>query len=89
MLEDRDPIEADVLKVPHHGGDTSDPAFLEATGAAVAVVSTGPNTYGHPNPGVLEVLRTAGMSVYRTDLAGEITVRFTDDGAVAVGSEAG
>jgi competence protein ComEC len=87
MLDDGDPIEADVLKVPHHGGDTSDAAFLEATGAGVAVVSTGPNTYGHPNPGVLEVLRAAGMSVYRTDISGEVTVRFTEDGAVAVGSD--
>jgi competence protein ComEC len=88
MLVDRDPIEADVLKVPHHGGDTSDPGFLEATSATVAVVSSGPNTYGHPNPGVLEVLRTAGMTVYRTDLIGAVTVRFTGDGDVVVGSAA-
>jgi hypothetical protein len=26
------------------------------------------------------------MAVYRTDLAGEVTVRFTEDGAVVVGS---
>lgn len=89
MLEDHDPIEADVLKVPHHGGDTSDPAFLEATGAGVAVVSVGANDYGHPNPGVLDVLQAAGMSVYRTDHAGDLAVRFTFDGDVIVGSTLG
>jgi competence protein ComEC len=86
LLEDHDAIEADVLKVPHHGGDTSDPEFLEATAAAVAVVSVGPNDYGHPNQGVLDVLSSAGMSVYRTDQAGDVTVRFTPDGSVVVGS---
>lgn len=76
LLEDGDPIEADVLKVPHHGGDTSTEAFFETTGATVAVVSTGPNDYGHPHPGVLATLGTLGMHVSRTDLGGDITVRF-------------
>jgi competence protein ComEC len=89
MLADGDRIEADVLKVPHHGGDTSIPAFYQATLAQVGVVSVGPNTYGHPNPSVLEDLRQAGIIDYRTDLVGEITVRFTDTGGVAVGSAAG
>ncbi|MGH2712112.1 MAG: ComEC/Rec2 family competence protein [Actinomycetota bacterium] len=88
MLEDGDAIEADVLKVPHHGGDTSDPLFLEATGASVAIVSSGTNTYGHPSPRVLELLRASGMSIYRTDLDGEVAVRFTAEGDVVVGSEA-
>lgn len=88
MLEDRDPMKADVLKVPHHGGDTSDAVFLESTGASAAVVSVGENTYGHPNPALLEILQAAGMAVYRTDLAGEVTVRFTEHGAVVVGSRA-
>jgi competence protein ComEC len=86
MLEDADPIQADILKVPHHGGDTSDPAFLEATGAALAILSTGENTYGHPHPAVIEVLRGAGMAIYRTDREGDITMRFTSDGSVVVGS---
>jgi beta-lactamase superfamily II metal-dependent hydrolase len=34
----------------------------------------------------METLQAAGMSVYRTDTTGELTLRFTDDGAVAVGS---
>lgn len=89
MLADRDPLEADVLKVPHHGGDTSLPAFFDASHAGVAIVSVGPNTYGHPNLGLIEVLRDAGMVVYRTDITGEVNLRFTATGGVAVGSAPG
>jgi competence protein ComEC len=82
LLEDEDPITAAVLKVPHHGGDTSDPAFLRAVDATVAVVSTGPNDYGHPHRVVLAALRADGMAVYRTDRSGDVTVRFDPDGIV-------
>ncbi len=88
LLADGDPITAVVLKVPHHGGDTSDPEFLRAVDARVAVVSTGPNDYGHPHPAVLAALRAGGMAVFRTDLAGDLTVRFDPDG-LAVESEPG
>ncbi|OAI42528.1 hypothetical protein AYO38_11410, partial [bacterium SCGC AG-212-C10] len=41
--------QVDVLKVPHHGSKTSDAAFLQGTGATVAVISVGEsNRYGHP-----------------------------------------
>jgi competence protein ComEC len=76
LLEDGDPVAVDILKVPHHGGDTSTEAFFEATGARVAVVSTGPNDYGHPDPAVLATLRALGMRVLRTDHSGDVTVRF-------------
>jgi competence protein ComEC len=86
MLTDGDPIRTTVLKVPHQGGDTSDPAFLEATGATVGVVSVGPNEYGHPNPEVLGRLRDQGMVLYRTDRAGDVTVTFAPDGSPVVAS---
>jgi hypothetical protein len=35
---------------------------------------------------VMEVLRDAGMVVYRTDLDGDLTMRFTAGGSVVVGS---
>jgi competence protein ComEC len=86
LLEDGDPLTADLLKVPHHGGDTSTAEFFDATGAEVAVVSTGPNDYGHPVPSVLATLERMGMVVVRTDLAGDVTVRF-DRGEVLLESE--
>jgi competence protein ComEC len=86
LLADEDPVQATVLKVPHHGGDTSDEEFFDAVGSTVAVVSTGPNDYGHPNPGVLASLRAEGMAVHRTDLAGDITIAFAVDGSPVVAS---
>lgn len=83
LLDDEDPITAVVLKVPHHGGDTSDPEFLRDVDAAVAVVSTGPNDYGHPHPVVLAALRADGMTVYRTDRSGDVTIRYGPAGLEA------
>jgi competence protein ComEC len=86
LLADEDPVRATVLKVPHHGGDTSDKEFFDAVDSTLAVVSTGPNDYGHPNPGVLESLRAEGMVVHRTDLAGDVTITFAADGSPVVAS---
>jgi competence protein ComEC len=77
MLEAGVPIAADVLKVPHHGGDTSVAGFLQGAAAQVAVVSVGqPNDYGHPVPEVLQTLRDAGSTVLRTDELGDVIVTF-------------
>ena len=70
-----EPPRVDILKVPHQGGATSDPAWLIATGASRAVVSVGPNRFGHPSVELLEQLETAGMEVRRTDLEGDIVIR--------------
>lgn len=80
LLEDGDPIRAELLKVPHHGSKTSDPRFLAAVGAKVALVSVGANDYGHPVPETLAVLREAGARVVRTDLRGEVTATFAAEG---------
>jgi competence protein ComEC len=86
LLADGDPFHATVLKVPHHGGDTSTQAFFDTVEATMAVVSTGPNDYGHPDPGVLAALRSEGMVVYRTDHAGNVTVTFAEGGSPVVAS---
>ena len=81
MLATGAAIRADVLKVPHHGGDTSLPAFLQAVGAEVAVVSVGqPNDYGHPVAEVLETLGAGGSTVLRTDELGDVIVTFGSQG---------
>ncbi len=69
-----DPPRADVLKVPHQGAATSYTEWLANTGAGVAVVSVGPNPFGHPDEGLLAALREAGMTVRRTDLEGDVVV---------------
>ena len=53
-----EPLRADILKVGHHGSNTSsiDP-FLDAVSPAFAVISDGyENTFHHPHPKVLERL---------------------------------
>jgi competence protein ComEC len=77
----------DVLKVPHHGSRLQDPALLAEVRAPVALVSVGlGNTYGHPAPGTLELLRADGSQVFRTDQRGDIAVTRTSDGAVLISS---
>ncbi|HYF12511.1 MAG TPA: MBL fold metallo-hydrolase, partial [Actinomycetota bacterium] len=78
---------ADVLKVPHHGAATSLRPFFEAIDPMVAVVSVGPNPYGHPVPEVLGWLRATGAEVVRTDRAGDVTITFRA-GLVSVDSAA-
>jgi len=78
-LLDRDPraLEADVLKVGHHGSRTSTtPAFLAAVRPRLALVSVGAhNAYGHPDADVVQRLHAAGAQLLRTDRAGTIVVR--------------
>jgi competence protein ComEC len=75
----------DVLKVPHHGSKSQDPAFLAASGASVAVISVGAdNDYGHPAPATLTLLRNLGMRTFRTDTDGSIAVARTAGGMAVV-----
>lgn len=69
-------VRAGVLKVGHHGSRTSTSAeFLEAVGAAEAVIQSGrDNVYGHPHLDVLKKLYRAGMSVRRNDIEGRILI---------------
>lgn len=73
-------IKADVLKVGHHGSDTStSDAFLTRVSPKYAAISVGKgNTYGHPVQSTLDKLKAAGAAVYRTDVDG--TVVFATDG---------
>lgn len=76
---DLGPVEADVLKVPHQGAATSSPGWLSASAGRVAVVSVGPNEYGHPATWVLEVLEATGATVCRTDRDGDVTIPLGQD----------
>jgi competence protein ComEC len=77
----------DVLKVPHHGSRLQDPALLAEVRAPVALISVGVgNTYGHPAPATLDLLRVDGSQVFRTDQRGDIAVARTSDRTVLVSS---
>lgn len=70
-------LNADVLKVGHHGSAGSSGAeFLGAVSPKIAVFEAGDhNTFGHPKPAVLERLSAVGCGeIYATSLNGNIAV---------------
>ena len=73
-------LQADVLKVGHHGSSTSSSqAFLQAVQPKYAVISVGVgNSYHHPEEEALQRLQSIGAEIYRTDLQGNIVC--TTDG---------
>ena len=75
LLEENLDIDCDVLKVSHHGSNTSSSKnFLKATTPDYAVISVGEgNMYGHPSNQTLQSLKSIGATVYRTDQSGDIT----------------
>jgi len=76
----------EVLKVAHHGSDTStDSLLLAATRPALALISVGrSNRYGHPSPAVLGRLRRGGAEIRRTDREGTLSVWARRDGSFSV-----
>lgn len=68
-------LSSTVLKVGHHGSDTSTSyVWLNAIMPQYAVISAGSNNeYGHPTDAVLSRLRDADVTTFRTDLNGDIT----------------
>ncbi len=77
LLSDGRAVQADVLKVGHHGSKTStSEPFLEVVSPSIAVISAGfENSFGHPNREVLERLVERHSAILRTDLDGLATVR--------------
>ncbi len=67
-------LDADLLKVGHHGSSTSTSyVFLNEVMPRYAVIQCGKdNDYGHPHEEVLSRLRDADVQLYRTDLQGDI-----------------
>lgn len=70
-----DDIDADVLKVPHHGSKySSSEEFLRKVTPAIAVVQVGKNTYGHPTKESLARLSDSGARIFRNDIDGTVKV---------------
>lgn len=81
----RFPVRADLLKTPHHGSNRQSPAFLASLGARAALISVGAdNDYGHPATSTLGLLRSLGLTVYRTDQSGDLAVVEREGGMVVV-----
>lgn len=74
MVEGCVPLKADILKVAHHGGNTSTgDLFLKNVDPAWAVISVGKdNPHGHPHTETLSKLNRRNVTIYRTDQFGTI-----------------
>ena len=60
-----------ILKVAHHGSAYATSAyFLSQTRPRYAVISVGPNSYGHPSPETVGRLRAAHATIYTTQTNG-------------------
>ena len=79
MLQHGLELASSLLKVGHHGSNTSStPAFLAAVHPRVAVISVGRgNGYGLPNATALARLQASGARIFRTDRDGAVQCRVT------------
>ena len=68
------PLRPDVLLVPHHGSATTDLRWLMEALGDTAVLSVGPNTYGHPAPEIVAILEQAGVEVLVTAEVGDVVI---------------
>jgi competence protein ComEC len=69
----------DLLKVGHHGSaGSSGIPWLRELRPKAAVVSVGPNRYGHPSPAAMQRLAARGVEVWRTDRDGTVSVTVGD-----------
>lgn len=73
-----DKLHAHILKVAHHGSKTSSiQSFLDLVNPQIALIGVGKdNKFGHPNEGVLERLSKFTNKIYRTDISGEIQIKW-------------
>lgn len=69
-------LDCDVLKVGHHGSDTSSSfQFVKRASPEIAVISCGKNNaYGHPHKQTLNALEILNADVKRTDEEGTIII---------------
>ena len=73
----KEKLDCDLLKVPHHGSDSSSTeAFIDTVTPKLAVISVGKNNvYNHPSQNVIERYKSKGVTVWRTDLQSRLMVK--------------
>lgn len=73
-------LEADIIKIAHHGSNTSSSFdFLNEINPQVAIITYDrDNTYGHPSTRVIDNIRFLDTFIYSTATFGDIVVRMKD-----------
>ncbi len=80
LIESGAVLQSTVLKVGHHGSNTSSSyRFLREVAPTYGVISVGTdNSYGHPHEEILSRYRDAEVRLFRTDMQGDIICTSTD-----------
>jgi competence protein ComEC len=87
LLRSRAALKADLLKVPHHGSNSSSTdAFVDGVAPRYAIISVGERSrFGHPHAEVLERFRGRGIRLWQTGFDGMVTAE-TDGQSMRVSS---
>ncbi len=90
LLESGENLHADVLKVAHHGSNSSTSAeFLALVQPAYAVISSGVDRNMLPRNAVLKRLADAQVRVFRTDTDGTVVLSVQSDAITVTTENAG
>lgn len=82
IMEHYPQLDADILKVGHHGSSTSSYSeFIEQISPELGIIQCGLNNkYGHPTEKTVKTLEENNVKYYRTDICGTISVHCTANG---------
>jgi len=80
LLASGEPLESQILKVAHHGSNSStSPEFLARVNPRLAILTGGSGGFGNlPSPETLVRLCERGIRVFRSDVDGATTVQMSD-----------
>lgn len=76
--------EVDLIKIGHHGSNTSSGVnFIKKINPKYAVITVGKNNrYGHPNKETMQTLKKENVEVHRSDECGNILFKSTGNGLI-------
>ncbi len=82
MLDNYPALKTDLLKIAHHGSQTSTSAeWIQQVDPQVAIISVGrKNRFGHPHADVVARMERSRADLYRTDQQGGIVIRVHAEG---------
>ncbi|SDD09084.1 competence protein ComEC [Sanguibacter gelidistatuariae] len=79
--------EVDVVKMAHHGSRTQDAGLARFLSPEVTLVSSGAgNTYGHPTQSALDLYRSTGSAIVRTDTCSTFALVVRDGQTLVAGT---
>lgn len=85
LLKNGVDLSADVIKVPHHGRASSFyEEFMKSVNAKTAVISCGSTEKFYVSNNLLQFAQANNISIYRTDINGNVTVATVGDGKYTV-----